>query len=255
MKGLSPLPTAQELEKASLRLLSVLHGQNESQKEGVNLTEEDLVLYSQWVRFDPRLGEILIDFLYSHWSQFSALKIQTLFYHDSLGSSSRYPWPQVWGVLCEHVELLFKLRKTSKDDLDNFKLWASICCLRMVRSDVYESFFIFHTTFGGIRAQESAEKANDLYLRWGYLESHLLLNKSLFTMKHRTYLSSDRRKGIFDQYLKAALESGQKITVADYRASCEGLVSIRQAQLDFKQWLTAYRLKAVGRTKNKFYRS
>ena len=56
MKGLAQLPKPNELESAL----------NQLNREELSLSEEELVKFSQWARFDPRVADVVSKAVIDH---------------------------------------------------------------------------------------------------------------------------------------------------------------------------------------------
>jgi hypothetical protein len=78
MKGLSAIPSEADL----LDAYNFLQNPN---AQTASLPEARLVLWFQWTRFDPRLGEILCIFLLNHWRSLDPLKLNSE--HAKAGNS------------------------------------------------------------------------------------------------------------------------------------------------------------------------
>src|SRR5688572_5448385 len=84
MKGLAQVPSTESLVKAYRRL-----------QGAEKISEEDFVLCSQWVRFDPRLGEIWVARFLQEWKNLRFGALCEAIRHQ--------PWPLCLGVLIDQI--------------------------------------------------------------------------------------------------------------------------------------------------------
>lgn len=225
MKILVSIPSQSELMKAYDFFKSA---------EAMQITRDyvlKIASYSQWVRFDARLGEIWIQWMHRRWSEIPS----TLLNEEIL----KHPWPAVTGVLLDHVECLMEKKQIAK-----FRLWKS-SALHAVRKTGSELFFIGTRQFAGKLMSLDAERSLTLYSRWGYLSRDLMINKPRRLHAEMTLLTPLQRRRI----LKSLLKERKRITANLYIEQCDGMISRRQAQLD----LEMSSLKISGNTRNRFY--
>jgi hypothetical protein len=193
----------------------------------------DLVQYSMWTRFDPRLGEILIRHLQRCWSKMNPLEV-----HKVLKDA---PMPLCWGILCDHV--LFLLPKGTQL---GFKNWRN-CCLSDFKKSSSENYFLGLYSFAGKKQRNEAFDSLPLYKKWGYLSCELMLpnQDSSQPKRHLTLIP----KGERIRKLKKILNSKKEITVHDYLEIFPGKLSRRVAEMDLK----LYAIKN-GNTRSAIYR-
>jgi hypothetical protein len=223
VKGLVSIPSVSRLSKAYKCL------------ESSRASEKQISLWSQWVRFDPRLGEILVSYLFRRWRRIDALELNA--------ELLKQPWPSVFGVLLEQVKILAKTKPTAKWDREIFKGWSQIILAHVVPAN-HELFFIGLFAFAGKRMQRESSFVTKPYLNWGYLGSETMINK--FRAGDLTNSIGRYRKLI----LKEILAKTDRITVEEYRQALGFTVSQRQAQSDLK---SDDGLKPVGFTRNRYY--
>ena len=197
------------------------------------LTINDLALYSQWTRFDPRLGEQLVTHFAKYW-----LRINPMALHQELG---QMPWPQAMGVILEHVEEFTdfseeKIRKAFGD-------WYR-CAMTGFEPAHDEQFFNGLRSLGGREMLDDAKFSLSLYRRWGYLSRELLLNKAV--NRNKTLVPAESRRVALDELA----EGGKRFSLSEYLEKLRGNVSRRQAERDLSRHGG---LKAVGRTKARYY--
>lgn len=220
MIGLKEIPSAERLQRVYALL-----------QAGGAVDEKQIALWSQWVRFDPRLGEQMVVFLHSEWRRIDALKLNLELH--------RQPWPAAMGVLLETAKLLHPAREQAV-----FGNWC-----RLVMSEVEpvspQQFFIGMYALGGRRMFEEALKATDIYLTWGYLGKDLMVNKA--PPLNLTLVPADRRRVV----LQSMIDRGLPIDVETYRRELGYFVSRRQAQRDLKEHP---QLKSSGFTRARKYR-
>lgn len=215
MRGLSPLPSSSALALATETLLAALHAR------GARLpSEEDLALWSQWVRFDPRLGEVWIQWVAQSWSRLDALALNSAF--------EAQPWPAVAGVLLDHVRI--------RDP--RFRAWRSLALagIRPAHRGALEQFFIGLRAFAGEAGRQDILEAARPFEKWGYGARDLLLNKA-FARKDHTWMSRSKRLAKLRVLQKKFAREGRILRASDYLREMRGAVSQRQAQLDLQTYL------------------
>ena len=226
MKGLSRIPNQKKLVKAYRALQAFPH----------SVDVEDLVLWSQWARLNPRLGEILVEHISKFWQKHNPVEINQ--------KLEQQAWPAAFGVLLEQVPFYYsQYLKNKKWNKTLFLNWSK-CVMTDISCAKGEQFFIGIYKAGGKLMEEECFYSIRPYRRWGYFSKDLLINKAQSTKK--TLISIPQRKAILDELLK----SHKKITVQDYLEKMNFQIHRRQAQRDLK---SHKRLKPQGETKGKYY--
>ncbi len=196
---------------------------------------EDLTFFIKfygWVRFDPRLGEILIQNLVRFWTQWNPMLIAAQLKTD--------PWPGVFGVLGSHAELLLDQKSRRQ-----FRLWLSCCLSQIHLKREWPVFFIGNFSFGGKAIFSEAEESLAIYTRWGFLAKTAMIQPSKkLEMPTRTLLSQEFRL----QKLRTLFSLKKRIRIVDYLKFLDFKVSKRTAELDLKKWA-----KRHGRTRAATY--
>ena len=226
MKGLSRIPNQKKISKA-YKALQIF-------PQSVSI--KDLVLWSQWARLDPRLGEILVEHISKFWQKQNPVEINQ--------SLKQQVWPAAFGVLLEQVPFYYSQHlKNEKWNKKLFSCWSK-CVMTDIPCAKGEQFFIGIYKAGGKLMKEECFYSIKPYRRWGYFSRDLLINKAKSTQK--TLISIAQREAILDELLK----SHKKITVRDYLEKMNFQIHRRQAQRDLKNHK---RLKPQGETKGKYY--
>jgi len=91
MKGLEKIPSHKALQKAYEKIYL---------NEGIQVSQ--IAKWSQWVRFDPRLGEILINYIEKNWKEINPVSLNKVLLKS--------PWPAAFGVLLSTLSLKLKLK-------------------------------------------------------------------------------------------------------------------------------------------------
>lgn len=225
MKGLTSIPSEKNLFTAYESLQNHAPSMNQ------------LALWTQWVRFDPRLGEIFCKYLNQHWKEISPL--------DFNKELHLQPWPQAIGPIIEHTQLLLNRRERCF-----FSSWKRLVTANFSRNSTPELYFIGLRKFAGKAMREDAVLSHQAYSRWGYLGREVLVNKwkqvSNESEHGRTLLSADVR----GQKLKELLKIRDSFTVNDYREFLGNAVSRRIAEMDLKKHP---KIQSRGKTKGKIY--
>ncbi len=222
MRGLQKIPGEQDL----IKIYSTLQFANPS------LSLKEIALWSQYCRFDSRLGELLMSALEKYWTKISPLEFNAALLEQ--------PWPAAFGVLLEQMRV-FSPR--SGLELVLFKKWSD-CVMAGVQKAKDELFFIGSYGFAGAQMSHEVLYANKTFRKWGYFGADILFNKARSDKK--TLISASLRLPILNSYLK----NHSRLTVEQYRSLFEGWVSKRQAQYD----LSAHpRLKARGNTRARVF--
>ncbi|MBU6154861.1 MAG: hypothetical protein KGP28_11210 [Bdellovibrionales bacterium] len=200
-----------------------------------SIDPSSFVRFAQWVRFDPRLGELWLEAFDRQWQQESPI----LFRDANLKQAI----PAVLGVLLDQYRTYF----CPKPLRSAFVHWSAIALEGVVPAP-FQQFFIGVLPFAGKQMRENAERPARAYLKWGFLGRDVFLNKFLEKQKtlQKTGLGLEQRMRILSELLKAQ----ERITVSDYLSACDHLISRRVAQKD----LSGHpRLRCMGNTRAKFY--
>lgn len=221
--GLEKIPGVHDLATAYDDLLG--HFKNE-----IVLPPKSFAIYSQWTRFDSRLGEICVQYLLKNWRRMNPAQLHT--------ELSKLPWPAVIGVLAEFVER--QLITTPDEAL--FKNWKILVTTGFANTD-WEQFFIGKRRIGGRAMFEDARFSLEEYRKWGYLSREILINKP--KLGTASYSVGTRYQILID-----LLSVHSRITTDLYWETIGRAVSRRQAERDL---LACKLLKAVGRTKGRFF--
>jgi hypothetical protein len=220
------IPGRPELEKAYSMLLH---------REPVTPKEEDLALFAQWSRFDPRLAEIWVSFLIREWERYPPLELRNALLCQ--------PWPATAAVLLE-----FTAKRVSNPTL--FPFWHRMVTESFPKGN-WEQFFIGLREIAGKAMQEDARFAFCEYRKWGYLGREILLNKSgrgsLTGGGKRTHtLLPETRQEI----LKEMLISSARITTDLYWEAISRCISRRQAERDLEK---SSIVRACGKTRARYF--
>lgn len=224
MRGLEKIPTTEDLQEAYEALIT----------EKTAILPEKIALWTQWCRFDPRLAEILVEFLIQHWEQLPLIVLRKHLLAQ--------PWPQAFGVLAENAiasgSIPSEYRRT-------FRKWTATI-LTDVPPAPFEQFFIGLRKIAGREMMKDVFETSQTYLKWGYFGRDLLVNKASRAKPH-TLVSSENRRRL----LHELMQGRSRITVKDYQTALEHRVSKRQAELDLSR---EKRLRPFGNTRGRFYR-
>lgn len=222
MKGLSRIPQTQDLAAAYALLQS---------DTGIGV--EELVLWTQWSRFDPRLAEQWISYLCRNWKAIAPLEFRE--------KIRLQPWPSAAGVLLTQI---IEERLLAPEERRVFRHWAGMV-MEGTTPASNEQFFIGLRAFGGKQMREDAEKSLRSYVKWGYLGRETLVNKA------KPYARTRVNPVIRNRALKELMNSRERFTVRDYQNAVGGQLSARQAQLDLSK---ERNLIAIGNTRGRSYR-
>lgn len=217
--GLARIPGLGDLEKA---YASLLHAHPSAP------TSDDLALYSQWSRFDPRLAEILVEYIAKNWKRIPPVSLRE--------SLLIQPWPSVAAVLFEFVGAKLKGSHTSK----LYAYWAKLITLDFKKAGG-EQYFIGLRQLGGKAMLEDAAFPLQAYCRWGYLARENLVSKSTSAS-----LSPQTRTEI----LKTLFAGERRVRTEQYWQAIGKCVSRRQAERDLRDHPN---LRACGRTKGTYF--
>ena len=224
MRALKQAPSTRQLKTA----YSIL------QNKRTKVSDQKLALYSQWVRLDPRLGEIMIQHIAQFWMQYNPIELNR--------QIQLQIWPSVFCVLLEQVPFYFEQKKI-KINFSLFQKWAN-CVKDSIVPAPNQLFFVSLYPLGSKRLIESATHATQIYKKWGFFEKDLLINKAIPPKK--TLIPTEQRKLILEELLKKK----QKITVKDYLRELNFQIHIKQAQRDLKAQTFLY---PYGKTKARVY--
>ncbi len=169
----------------------------------------DVVRASQWARYDPRLGEILISYLEQSFDAFNPIELNNALLKQA--------WPASLAVLLEQVCVQPEKRK-------RFESWKN-CVLYNVKPLPLQLFFI-NRPLGSKSAFEDAKQSLKPFLKWGFLSRH-----SLRRSNFKTYMDKAKRRMLLDAYLM----KNKSISIRLYRKILNDCVSVRQAQRDLKE--------------------
>ena len=159
MKGLKKIPSFTQRLKAYKALQFSPH----------SVQIKELALWSQWVRLDPRLGEILVRHLGQFWSSIKPQELnQTL---------QKQVWPSAFGVLIEQTLYYLEKSKTKAEDKKCFCRWSKHV-MRNITPAPDELFFIGLYKAGGKKIKEECLYSIQPYRKWGYFAKDWLINKA-----------------------------------------------------------------------------
>jgi hypothetical protein len=193
------------------------------------------VSIAEMTRFDPRLGEILIENIRDYFYQINPIELNSLIH-------SHLRIPASIGPLLEHVEIMLP-----GADRKKFTYWKNLV-LENVEIASYQNYFVGLTPFGHESLLRIAASPNPLYSKWGFYADDLMINKATQWLQKnpQTLLSADERKKRLDQMIR----STERIRTDDYISFLGHMVSRRQAQLDLSRHP---RLCRQGNTKAAFW--
>ena len=159
MKGLKKIPSPTQRLKAYNTLQFSPH----------LVQIKELALWSQWVRLDPRLGEIVVGHIGQFWSHINPQELnQTL---------QKQVWPSAFGVLIEQALYYLEKSKTKAEDKLHFCRWS-----KQVMNNIApaggELFFIGLYKVGGKKMKEEWVYSIKPYRKWGYFAKDWLINKA-----------------------------------------------------------------------------
>jgi hypothetical protein len=216
-------PTRAELRKTYDRFL---------RRERLN--ERFFASTSQWVRVDPRLGEI--------WCENFVKDFDRLDPRGFRAELARVAFPQVVGVLIEQVIRYYGLPRERRAEVKNF--------LRFVMDGIprvpYQDFFIGVSPLGAKSVREVSESPSIPFVRYGFYERTIFRNKG--SVQVSTDLGRKVRRRILEGFLDR--QTG-RFTVEDYLHALPAEASRRVAQLDLA---ASPRVRAYGKTRGRFYR-
>ncbi len=222
MKGLICWPSLKNLESAYLKL------QFEN-KISVN----EIALYSQWIRVDPRLAEILTNYISRNWKSILPTTLNL--------EIKKQPWPAALGVVTEQVEKFSDLGLT---DRLLFKNWSQ-CVMTSVVPAANEQFFIGLRSFAGHQMKSDVSQSGKSFAKWGYFGREVFKNKGA---KPRRTEAPQR---VRTEILKALIKEKKEFSVNDYIKKLGNLVSRRQAERDLAE---SPFIRKSGFTRGRVYR-
>ncbi len=219
-----------KFEPLSIPSLKDLENTYSTLSKPTTLPAHELIKYAAWSRFDPRLGEILVQYLQKFWMKQNPLALRE--------ENMRSQFPQIFLVLLEHVKC------KPHGDKKIFSYFKSI-----IEQDIhpvpYQSFTIGVFNLGGSLLFRKALRPHPFFKKWGFYESDPFFGKNL-GKKIGTQMDKITRKNI----LRQILTEKKVITVNDYLEACHFAVDRRQAERDLN---TFYNLKKTGNTRGRKY--
>ena len=215
LKNFIFIPSIQDREKAYNQLL---HAQP------LNPSVIELARYSQWARFDPRLGEIWVDYVRHHWKSINP--------SDLALALRKEAWPSAAAVLLE-----FTSQHPPSSALPH---WCKVIT-NGIEKDGAGQFYVGLRQLGGDAMLEDVLFSMNEYRSWGYFAREDLLHRRI-----NIPLPKDQRLEI----LKGLLQTSPRITTADYWVAIGKCVSKRQAERDLKRNAL---LRPYGRTKDRYF--
>jgi hypothetical protein len=211
MIGPPKIPQAEDLI-AAYRIL----------QSGDNVKISHWAIWSEWVRFDPRLGELLVARLASNWSKILPIEL-----NQELQRSS---WPQCFGVLIEQV---LKYSKDLQKNKQLFRAWGGMVMFGVAPRN-HELFFL------GTRAprpeplRKTVALATAPYRKWGFLDQDPWINKAIASSNSSTSLSPAQRMAMIRQLSRD--RHRHRLRPRELVAASGGQVSLRVAQMDLKSF-------------------
>ena len=199
------------------------------------VSEKNWITYSQWTRFDPRLGEVWLTSFYKNWQKINPVFLQ----QQNLEADN----PAVLGVLLDQCEAFL----IEKSLCSLFRTWKKVA-VNGVKPAPGEIFLIGLHPFASESLLNEMVYASEIYRRWGFGGKDMFINK--FAEKQKTIqksiLGSATRREILGQLIK----SQERITVSDYLLACEWRVSRRVAQKDLSE---SPKIIPRGKSRGRFY--
>lgn len=224
MKGLKHIPSENNFVLAYKALQST---------SPVNLKQ--LVLWSQWSRLDPRLGEVIVSYIARHWKSINPIELNM--------ELQKQPWPAVFGVLLEQVPFYF-LNKGLSFEKKLFSSWKD-CSMSKIKKAQNELFFIGLFAPGKKSALNECTLSTKPYRLWGYYGRDIMVNK--YEAGKKTIMKTSQREVFINELIKKY----KTLTVKKYLEEINYQIHLRQAQRDLQNHPL---LKAHGHTKNRFYK-
>jgi hypothetical protein len=217
--GLVYIPGQKELAKAYDLLL---HSQPHAP------TLEDLACFSQWSRFDPRLGEIWVGYVSKNWKSINPMDFRKHLHN--------LPWPSAAALLIEFV----KKSHDKSDEHTLFKHWFNLV-IEGISKAPQEMFFIGLRQMGEPALLEDARFPLQEFSKWGYFSRE--------NLSHRTQKPKLSRQ-VRENTLLFLLEKKSRIRTQDYWLAIDKCISKRQAERDLER---APFLKSFGKTKGRVF--
>lgn len=205
----------------------LLEAYQKLQNPQYTVTEEEVVSWAQWSRWDPRLMEQVISDLHRNWARLNPILLKKL--------NDRQAWPQSLAVVLEHVSVLLNSRI--------FDQWKQLI-LCDVQPVPYQKYFIGLEPPASPRSLRSARQPLLVFEKWGFLEQEFICSKS-FSKPLLQYSKESRA-----QILNDLLKKKKRIQVSDYLEALQNSISPRQALRDLK---ANSKVKAVDRSKGRRY--
>ncbi len=225
MKNVS-VPSREELQKSYERL----------QLGQQTVTAEQLVLWSQWSRLDPRLAQILVEYL--------QLKFQNINPMDVWSTNSGTPLPQALPVLCEFVALRLRKKPTFAKA---FSAWCRTCFGDLPAAPP-QLFFIPEGVPNERRSFTEIGETLRPFAKWGFFSNEWIAEeKEVLTHPKATLMNAHSRQDC----LKDLLKKKSVVTVSDYIQACSGRIHRRMAERDLK---SSPLVSARGFTRNLIYK-
>lgn len=199
-----------------------------------SIDESFFVSTSQWVRVDPRLGEIWCSTFLKEFSRLNPAHFKKLM--------ETVPFPQVIGVLIEQSIRHYVRASPVRRDLRNF--------LRYVMDGLapvaYQDFFIGLAPLGANSVRAAAEIPGTEFAKYGFYGNTVFRTHG--SGRDSTSLRAKARKPLLEKFLKSQTS---QFTVDDYLKSLPVGASRRVAQMD----LAAHpRVQPWGNTRSRIYR-
>jgi hypothetical protein len=130
-----------------------------------DVLERDLARISQLCRFDPRLAEILTEFLRDNWFRFNPKKINR--------DLKKYLYPSAIGP---SIEQIVEMCESEEDVKAEFSVWSSLL-MKGIKPEMDQLYFInIFSPFGKHRIIEALESQKS-FRRWGYYSTAVMFNK------------------------------------------------------------------------------
>lgn len=176
--------------------------------------EELLALTAEMSRFDPRLFDILVEFLFFHWMEFNP---QTL-----RNSIRTMPSPQVFGVIGSFLESC----------LDDHEVVYFFEYLMRGYSPVSPRLFFCLLYAPASRAMQKAScEPLQEYLSWGFLARE----RPIIHAAQRKELGHFSREARHNMIARLLTDRGQ-ISLMEYLEALNHTLSRQQALLDLKEF-------------------
>lgn len=224
MKGIGFIPKQAELIQAY----------NLLQFNSKEVKVEEVALWSQWSRLDPRLAQILVHYLVQEWQNINPILLNI--------ELKKQAWQSAIAPLLEFAYLSLKQNKL---DYKVFQAWMKAVLIGLSAGE-NEQFFIGQRSFAGKLSKLDVQLSLSPYSKWGYFSRDHLIQLKLRSKNKCTLLNSNQRYLIIQNHLKKK----SRITANDLIELSQNMISQRQAELDLKAFPG---LKKIGNTKGCFY--